>query len=172
MPILDPPGSGYSAEGDLLLGNIPLPAYASAEKYITDAQNEIDSVVGFIYETPLDVSESSAMVKPARLLIKRISNWLATGRIVLAIAAASERQELNAYGANLVKQAETLLQQIGNGEVVLEGAVTVESKAAPFAGPQIYNKDPESNVEAFYDRVANPRVPVWPFGDSERRLIR
>ena len=163
---------GYSVEGDLLLGNIPLPTYASPAKYIQDAQNEIDSVIGFIYETPLDLSDTSELVKPARLMIKRISNWLATGRIVLAISAGSEQHDLNAYGTSLVKQASLLLEQIGCGDVVLEGAIPVDGKEIPFSGPQIFNVDPESNVEAFYDRIANPNYGYPSFNDSERGIVR
>lgn len=163
---------GYSTEGDLLLGNIPLPTYAGPAKYIADAQKEIDSVVGFIYETPLDLSDTSSMVKPARLLIERISNWLATGRLILAVAAGSEKVELHAYGKSLVDQASAILEQIGCGDIALDGAATIEGSEKPFAGPQIYNEDVESNVEAFYDRIANPNYPSSSFSGAERGIVR
>lgn len=171
MPTLDPPASGYSAESDFLLGNIPLPSWTSGQKYIADAQKEIDSVVGFMYETPLDLSNSSAIVRPARLLVSRISNYLASGRLIMAVAAGSEKDSMHAYGAKLVSDALEILEKIGCGEIVLTGAVPLPGQEKPFAGPQISNVDSESNVEAFYDRIGRRGLSVS-FDDSERRLIR
>lgn len=172
MPVM-PRSVVYSAEEDLLLGNIPLPSYASAEKFINDAADEIDSVLGFLYVTPIDMSDGGTVLKPARLLVKRISNWLATGRLVLAVAAGGEQRELHAYGADLVKQATILLEKLGAREIILEGADPVDNDIATFVGPQIYNKDPESNVEAFYDRVTDPRYNAFGYyGDAERGVLR
>lgn len=153
----------YSDVGDLLTGNIPTPATASPEKYVADAADEIDSVIGFIYQTPIDVTEASAVKKPARLLLKRISNWLASGRLMMAAAAGSQKLEVHAYANKLIADATAALNAIASGEVQLDGAVRLDDPAESFTGPQIYNQDPESTVEAFYDRVANPNYIYPPF---------
>lgn len=150
----------YSATTDMLTGSIPTPAYLDPAKYVADAQDEIDSKLGFVYVTPFDVSEDSAMERPARLLLKRISNFLATGRLLFAVASPSEDTELHAYAARLVSDALTSLDRIAAGEIVLEGAGRREVDTGPVTTPLIANKDPESNVDAFYDRVASP--PSFP----------
>ncbi|HWI68184.1 MAG TPA: hypothetical protein VNS88_07365, partial [Nitrospiraceae bacterium] len=72
---------GYSEVTDLLTGNVPTPAYLSPQKYVDDAADEIDSKIGFVYETPIDVTYSSSnpVTRPVRLLLKRINNFLASG---------------------------------------------------------------------------------------------
>jgi hypothetical protein len=146
--------SVYSATTDLLIGNIPLPATLTPQKYVDDAADEIDSIIGFKYQTPIDMSDLGAVAKPARLLMKRLSNWLATGRIILAVDAAGEDNNLHAYGLKLVSDASAVLQAIADGSVVLEGATTLSDPDDASAGlrraPAIANVDSESIVEAFY----------------------
>lgn len=149
----------YSEESDLLVGDMPLPKGMRPQKYVDDAGDEIDSVIGFIYKTPVPMLDTSPVVRPARLLLKRLNNMLASGRLIMAMTTGGQRLELHAYGADLVRQALITLTQIGNGEILLAGAEMldpVEGEDPAFTGPQIYNVDEESNVEAFYDRVANP----------------
>lgn len=149
----------YSEESDLLVGDMPLPKGMRPQKYVDDATNEIDSVIGFIYKTPVPMLDDSPAVRPTRLLLKRLANMLATGRLIMAMTTGGQRLELHAYGADLVRQAVATLAQIGSGEIVLAGAELLDPVAGDdpaFTGPQIANVDDESNVEAFYDRVANP----------------
>lgn len=157
----------YSVESELLLGNIPLPSYLSAAAYIQDADDEIDSQIGHLYDTPLDTANTSQMVRPARLLIKRLSKHLATGRIILAVASPEENKNLHAYGWSLVQSAQESLAQIASGAIPLPGAAvndTVDTTDAAKV-PVISNLDAESNVEAFYDRVVNPNY-VYPYPTS------
>lgn len=153
----------YSEVTDLLTGNIPLPATTSADMYVQDASDEIDSKIGHIYSTPIDVSEDSLVKRPARLLLKRIANWLASGRLMMATAAGAQQQEVHAYALKLVEDATKSLDMIASGDVLLDGAVRVEVPPKSFTGPQIDNKDPESNVDAFYDRISNPSYVYSPF---------
>lgn len=147
----------YSSVDDLLTGNIPLPSTVSAEKFVDDASDEIDSQIGQIYQTPIDLSDTSTVTRPARLLLKRIANWLASGRLMMAAAAGSQRMEVHAYANKLVNDATAALQAIASGDVVIEGAVRTDAPTSDlFTGPQIFNKDAESNVDAFYDRISNP----------------
>lgn len=150
----------YSEVSDMLVGDMPLPKGIRPQQYVDDATDEIDSHIGFIYVTPVDIwSDDTPVVRPARLLLKRIANQLASGRLIMAMSTGTQRTELHAYGSDLVRQALTALQQLAAGDVVLPGAPTVEDPDNPdtnFTGPQIANVDAESNVEAFYDRIANP----------------
>lgn len=159
MPVLD----AYCQTTDLLLGNIPTPGYMAPDRYVTDAADEIDSKIGFIYITRVDVSNTSVVVKPARLLLKRLNVFLASGRLLMAAAAAQEDNQTHAYARSLVKEAEDALNLIATGQLVLPGAPKVVTDGETvLTGPMQANKDPESNVDAFYDRIVNPKY-VYPY---------
>lgn len=153
----------YSALADLLTGQVPTPSYLDPAKYVADASDEVDSFIGHIYVTPVDVTESGPTSRPARLLLKRIANWLATGRLLMAAAAGNQKLEINAYAAELTRNATEALNAIASGEVPLIGAprLTTDDET-DFTGPQISNLDSESNVEAFYNRIANPAYSFLP----------
>lgn len=143
----------YSEVGDMLTGNIPVGS-TSAQKYVNDAADEIDSVIGNLYVTPLDMSDPSPLSRPSRLLLKRISNFLASGRLMFATSAGGEDDQLHAYARYLVETATATLMRIANGEIFLDGAIKEDidgESGSP--GPLISNVDFESNVEAFYDRI-------------------
>lgn len=153
----------YSETEDLLIGDLPLSGVVDPEKYIQDATDEIDSYIGNVYTTPLDVSDTSSIARHSRLLIKRICNHLSTGRLILAVASPSEDTQLHAYGASLVQNALEALVLIAEGKVLLEGAPSSDTnETVRVTTPLIYNKDTESQVEAFYDRIANPSYK-YPF---------
>lgn len=148
----------YSATTDLLTGDIPLPAYLSAQKFVDDASDEIDSRLGFIYQTPIDVDAPTTVTRPVILLLKRINNWLASGRLLLAAAASQEDSQLHAYAYSLVKDAQAGLDAIVSGEIILEGAASAvgDGVATIVNAPLISNGDAESMVDAFYQRLTNP----------------
>lgn len=155
----------YSSTNDLLTGNVPTPVSLDPQKFVDDAANEIDSKIGFIYETPVDMSLTSPVSRPAMLLIQRISNFLASGRLLLAASAGQEDSQVHAYGWQLVKDATASLDAIAKGEIPLDGAPKLPVADQKVTAPLISNKDAESNVDAFYDRIANPNyqylgVPV------------
>lgn len=148
----------YSLPGDMLLGGIPPDSVVNQEKYVQDAADEIDSRLGFTYVTPMVLTDAP---RPVKLLMKRINNFLATGRYIMAVASPIEQQALHAYGRSLVENAEASLTQIAEGVILLEGVALVDESGAPEkVGPQIHNKDTESAVDAFYDRVVNPAYGV------------
>lgn len=155
----------YSETTDLLTGNVPTPAYLSPQKYVDDAADEIDSKIGFTYETPIDVTDSSSnpVSRPVRLLLKRINNFLASGRLLLAVDAGAETDRVHAYGLYLVKEAEESLYAICEGKVNLEGAELLPTDQARVTAPLIKNVDEESNVESFYDRISNPNYVYFPY---------
>lgn len=148
--------AAYCLVTDLLTGNIPVPANLSPQKFVDDAADEIDSKIGFVYETPIDVTTGSTVPRPARLLLKRVNVHLATGRLLLAAAAGQEDSQLHAYGWSLIKEATAALEQIANGSIPITGAELLPSADGVVTAIIVDNLDPESSVEAFYDRIANP----------------
>lgn len=167
--------AAYCTTDDLLTGNIPTPAYLSPAKYVQDAADEIDSKIGFIYETPIDIADDpdNPVIRPARLLLKRINVMLATGRLLLAVDASGEETSLHAYAKSLVDNAELALEAIFSGDILLEGAVELHpSTADSHRGPMIVNKDLVSAVDDFYDQLmptnaGGTRVngSLWVFND-------
>jgi hypothetical protein len=145
----------YSEVTDLLLGDIPLPSYLDPASFVSDATDEIDSRIGFIYKTPIDISDSSALVRPARLLLKRVCNFLASGRLLLAISTPTEDAQANAYGLYLIQEATTALGKIENGSIELTGAELANSESAS-RGPMQYNEDEVSAVDTFYSGLTSP----------------
>lgn len=151
----------YSEVSDMLTGNIPVGG-TMPQKYVNDAADEIDSVIGSIYTTPVNMDPTPEETLPgtgtvkrsSRLLLKRISNFLASGRYMLATSAGGEDDQLHAYAKYLVDTALATLMRLATGEIVLDGAVKVDPEGDEgLPGPLISNVDPESNVEAFYDRI-------------------
>jgi len=159
----------YSAVEDLLTGNVPTPQYLSPQKYVDDAADEIDSKIGFLYTTPINISTGTDVPRPACLLLKRINNFLASGRLLLAAAAGQEDSQLHAYGWSLVQEATAALNQIASGEIPIDGAEKIDTgDLAVVTAVIINNLDAESNVEAFYDRVLNPAYQ-YGYAEWERR---
>lgn len=157
--------STYSTTDDLLLGDVPLPGYLNAQKFVDDAANEIDSYIGYVYQTPIDMTDPGPVARPARLTLMRIAQHLSSGRLMLAIAAGTQDDRLNAYGAALVKEAVDTLKLVAEGELPIEGALPIdESGTIAPTGPSILNIDQFSAVEAFYGALTSPLV----FGDAER----
>lgn len=155
--------TAYCATADLLTGNIPTPAALSPDKYVQDAADEIDSKIGFVYETPVNIADDPAnpVVRPVRLLLKRINVMLASGRLLMAAAASGEDKTLHAYAKSLVDNAELALEAIFDGTILLEGAVELNPPTdASHRGPLIASKDTSSAVDDFYDQL----VPVGSHG--------
>lgn len=144
----------YSETGDLLLGDLPSPR--DAEKYVQDATDEINSKLGFRYVVPIVVDQSVPANLPTILLLKRINNHLASGRLVCAKAASGSQQEVHQYGLSLIREAELALNQLVSGEMTLPGAAFQSSDDVGQSGPIISNIDAASNVEAFYGMVTTP----------------
>lgn len=119
--------TSYSQIIDLQVGNVPT-NNVDVQHYIDLAAEEIDSRIGFRYQTPVDVSGSSTVLRAAQLLLKRLNNQIATGRILLATFTATENQELNAYGARLVNEAQAAIEMIVLGQLSLPGAFLTDGE--------------------------------------------
>ena len=153
----------YSHPDDLLVGtNIALPRMLSREAFVRDAAREIDSRLGFRYRTPLrfmrtlptgerievDPSDPSTHT-PTFLTIQRLSNNIASGRLLLAIAAPGEDNTLNAYAMKLLRDAEGIFSQIDSGKIALELAPRDEVSETRGSRMRVAGPDPYSRVEGY-----------------------
>lgn len=153
----------YSHQDDLLVGtNIALPALLSKEAFVRDAAREIDSRLGFRYRTPLKFmrtlpSGQRIEVDPADpethtatyLTIQRLSNNIASGRLLLALAAPGEDNTLNAYAMKLLRDAEGIFAQIDSGRLALELAPKEAASETRGSRLRVAGPDPFSRVEAY-----------------------
>lgn len=153
----------YCELGDLRKGDLPLPGFmGDGTSFVVGAAEEIEAALGHIYVTPFNVGAGTDLTRPSILTLKKI-NWLiASGRLVLDLAASGENNDLHSYGKRMLEEGLLMLAQLAAGEMVLDGAPTPatedpELEPSP-TGPVIYNEDSESLVKSFYDN-ANPYVP-------------
>lgn len=156
--------TSYCGVDDLRRGDIPLPAYmGDGGKYVDAAAEEIDSQVGHLYQTPILIPPTPQN-RPSILFLKKI-NWLiASGRLLLDMAAASENQNQHAYGMGMLKEGLALLNQLAADEVQLLGAIRLDadSEQKDYNGPAIFNEDEASLVQGFYDRHNRRLHPFFP----------
>lgn len=147
--------STYSTTTDLLLGDLPISMSVNKQKFVDDAADEIDSIIGVRYQTPIDVSDTSQVPRYARLFIKRVANNLATGRLILAVAAGGEDSQVHAYGWSLVQSSLDALKQIADGTYdIVNAAPTDPNQSTRVTGPVIAGGDATSGVDAFYGAVS------------------
>lgn len=157
----------YSVAADLLTGNIPLPSYVDKDAYIQAAADEIDAVVGQIYVTPVSV-QAGPTTRPTQLILKKANNFLASGRIILAMDSAGQEDQMHKYGRYLVGEAEKILQGIIDGKIILTGATQING-ATGVTAPTILNAETESLVDQYYD---NFNVATWPYPSKPAYLGR
>lgn len=143
----------YCEVTDLIFGNIPVPA--NAQKFVSQASDEMDSQIGLRYATPV-VTSGSTEQRPTQLLLKRVAIFLATGRCILAVGSAGEDNGVHQYGLYLIQQAEKVLKEIVDGKVILPGVELSTSTPNKSSGPLIAQVDNASAVEAFVDVFGNP----------------
>lgn len=120
--------------------------------FVNDAADEIDSIIGYTYETPVTNREDGLPLderSPVLLTLKRINRYLASGRYIMAVAASGEEQELHAYAKRLVNEALDALKKIAEGSVPFDARQLPDSRAFD-KGPRISNAEVRSNVDAFY----------------------
>lgn len=150
----------YSGTGDLLTGDIPLlPQHGDGSAMIKSQADDMDAQIGHIYVTPVLVPDDPKF-RPTRLLLKKINNLLASGRLMLDMSAAGSDESPNAYGLQMLKEGLSLLGQVQSGNIVLAGAPRLdEAGSAP--GPLIHNEDSVSLVEQFYNPLARQQLSLF-----------
>lgn len=146
----------YSRASDLLIGDIRVDGVIDPEAVVQDAADEIDAAIGNIYVTPIALPDT-AVNRPTILLLKRINNYIATGRLLLALAQGSGDAQNFAQAQYYLKLGLTPLNEISKGNITLAGAEKHTQEGQPAnPGPTAVNAEPVSYVEAFYKRNTNP----------------
>lgn len=163
----------YSAAADMLLGTVARPVDAILLPYVQDGADRIDAILGERYVTPIVIDGTVAANRSGVLLLKQINNYLATGMFIIAAATDSENNQLNAYGAKLINDANGLLFELAQGSRTLTGAVYLDVADVGQTGPLINNLDATSLVENFYGLVTTPfspfgyTTPIFPNGNGD-----
>lgn len=171
--------AAYCDKTDLLTGDIPLAGkYGDGTSFCNFAADEIDGQIGHLYITPVvfdnSTPEKTAYNRPASLLLKKINILLASGRIILDMAAGGEDVALHAYGASMVSEAIALLNQVSSGKIDLYGAPLLNAKDDDEnTAVSIKQQDPYSLVEGFYTGYngsagSAPVYPMRPYDDLDR----
>src|SRR5690606_19248186 len=110
--------------------------------------------------------------RPAQLMLKNINILIASGRLILDMAAGGEDTSLHAYGRAMWSEGTTLLNRISSGEIRLVGAPEIENTdLTRNTAPSIHNEDPYSLVAGFYKQYSQPAsfqfpsIPMRPYDD-------
>lgn len=165
--------STYSDKTELLIGDLVC-SDTLKDKHVTDASDEIDSKLGFLYTVPFTQASVSA---PAWILIHRIANNLASGRLLLEINQSREPAALGyqnapvkvtSYGQSLIDEAEATLAMIVKGDINLNPPGDSGDDLKVLHGSRVANLDKYSQVEAFYGWASKPLGdfivdPRWPW---------
>lgn len=153
----------YCTVSDLLLGDTVLQNGFDKQRYVDLAADEMNSRLGYEYVIPIESSSPSEDVGAAALLIlKNINLKLASGRLILAIAAGGEETALNAYGNSLCQEAYAELSLVLSGQLPLVNASRLDNEVSvPTA--RTVNADKESGVDAFYEEFVGQHRPFSPF---------
>lgn len=116
----------------------------------------MDSHLGLQYVTPIVLDVNIPQQRPGALLLKRINTWLASGRLIMALDAAGEDDQIHQYGKRLVDEALVALGAIIDGSILLPGAEPVNPDNPTQTGPKYSFADDESLVEAHDTAFGNP----------------
>lgn len=158
----------YSNADDLLTGDLLISQKVDKGKFVSDAAEEIDSKLGFIYVLPL-----TGLELHETLLLKQINNKLASGRLILTLDIAGEGTVLHAYGLRLITEAMNDLMLLANGAVQLGAPRTpLETGSRPNKTPKVFNHDEESAVDIFESAVMRRgETGTWQPGEVNEESV-
>lgn len=149
----------YAVLGDLSWGG-NMTAPTDATHWLDAGADEIDSKIGFVYATPVVLSEAIPAQRPGALLLKKINSWLAMGRAILAASTGNSDDQLHQLGEYYVREALAALDAIASGQITLVGAELVNEQEDQSTGPMIANLEEDSLVETFDSVFGNPAKTV------------
>jgi hypothetical protein len=148
----------YCNAADLYIAEDMVAPPAVKQQFIKVALDDIDSKLGFIYVTPIDVG---SLPSHQAKLLKTMAAKLASGRLIMANALGQENSSVHAYAAYLCREAEMELMNIANGVIDLTaprvdatgaetGLIPDPSIDDPYARiPTSWNPDQTSAVTTF-----------------------
>ena len=145
-----PEDGTYCIESDLLIGDIPTPAYVNKSQYIVAAAEEIDAALATRYITPIILDQNDPKTRQGRLILKKLNVHIASGRLIMAAAAGGEDTEVHAYARYLLREAAAALTGLREGRPIIEGAEEAEVSGDLSGKPVFLNADERSLVDEFY----------------------
>lgn len=120
--------SEYCTAADLLIDrSTPLPQNTDPGFYITSSSHYMDARLAVSYPTPVTIDATKEGAETDAALLRTICANLASGAIILAVSAGTERHSVHAYGKQLIERGEALLQQLLDGDL---GLTTVARKVS------------------------------------------
>ncbi|URG17385.1 head-to-tail connector protein [Rhodococcus phage Mbo2] len=141
------------------LGDLEIPRGQTMDEWVIKAADEMDGILGQTYRLPLDTNMDIPDHKADALLLKKINEFLAAGRLLLAAAGTGQDNSLNAYGSDLVNSAIKELARISSGRTVLESGELLDLEK-PTVGVMGLNRDASSYVDQFYSAFGTAHQPV------------
>lgn len=160
--------TAYCKVEDLLLGDVTVGGNVNRQLYVDQAADEMDSKLGWIYVTPIDVDGEAAgpggtppavpvLPRHERLLLKSINAKIATGRLIMAVSINEEGSAVHAYALRLLKEGNDELLMIANGHVLLTAPRSETPVQEANRVPSVSNLDAESLLDPFYNTVNRSR---------------
>jgi len=135
-------------------GDAQLPSSTDIEAYITRASEDIDAAVSERYVVPITTSNVQTVN-----ILKAVSADLSAGRMILALAMASEDNNLQSYGRSLIsraiegdnKRGTVGLRELREGTFVLPDAtLNVSVSSAAQFSIRITSPEPQTGVDKSY----------------------
>lgn len=142
----------------MLIGKLTVSPTTDKAAYVCAAFDEINSRIGYLYTLPIVVANLEIQ---SQLVLKKINNFIASGRFIMAMAIGAEQQELHAYGASLVREGFAELALILDGSLPLIGAEASTGTVGD-RFPETVNHDAASAMYAFEDEFFNESI--WDHG--------
>lgn len=154
------PNYGYCEVPDLLIGDIKISSRLNQYDYINSAADEMNAKIGQVYQLPLDLTDAAPFVAP---LLKKINQFLATGRLIMALGQGEEWMTTHAYARELLKEGKAELENIFCGSTPLTGCPRLAGSFRSNA-PTVSNIDTASAVETFNAFVNGDANAYWGAG--------
>lgn len=147
---------GYCETGDLYISGVRMPQgmQMTPDTAIGLAAEEIDTMIGMLYQTPISVEENDPDKRFDSLTLKRINALLASGRLITSMATGGEQNRVQAYGEYLLRMAFDHLKQIQTGVIKLTSATPIEQadNNSLNKGPILVTDNQQvSLVDSFYE---------------------
>ena len=141
-----------------LKGDLTLPQATEIDNFIERASSDIDAALSERYQVPITITNETTVS-----ILKAITSSLACGRMVLAIAIASEDTSTQAYGRALIRRAiegegqAIGLRELREGRFILPGATLKSGLASAnlfalrISSPKPDGVSDKSYFEYFYE---------------------
>jgi len=147
---------GYCTADSIMIGDIMLPPEISPSAYITSTAEEMDSRLSQIYEVPIQIDATDLnKFRGTITILRSINSRLATGRLIMAAAAALENVAVHAYARQMVTEALVDLDKIVERKIILQGAKANDNVNPDFTVAKVVvgGQDDLSAVDGFYQFV-------------------